>query len=400
MKKFYSLLMLLFAALAVSAENPTLYLRGGISSWNASDEYKFTENNGVYTLTVAELSGEFKIADASWSSGANFGGASNIEIGTAYTLTDGGSNCTLKESAVANATLTFTLATKELVITGAASEKNYELYLLGGLNNWTASDDYKFTTSDYKVYTLSLSSLPLSTEGGFQIADESWSVRYNVQDYSLNYGIYNVEKGVEYNMNVAEELESPILVLDIEAGTLTIEYNAAACTYYYGTTGWDYGQYFYQPVIPVTREIVMPNFLQSGSTFHVYFDENGTATTDILEDGVRGADSYFVIDGKKRWYIYNYASYGYPQYNEEDKYVTFYMCACNTTSDVYYFSLYLYMPENYSYNGEAGVSTVVVDDNSNAPVEYFNLQGVRVANPENGLYIRRQGNKATKVLVK
>ena len=36
----------------------------------------------------------------------------------------------------------------------------------------------------------------------------------------------------------------------------------------------------------------------------------------------------------------------------------------------------------------------------NAPVEYFNLQGVRVANPENGLYIRRQGNKVTKVIVK
>lgn len=36
----------------------------------------------------------------------------------------------------------------------------------------------------------------------------------------------------------------------------------------------------------------------------------------------------------------------------------------------------------------------------NAPVEYFNLQGVRVANPENGLYIRRQGNKVTKVIVR
>jgi hypothetical protein len=46
----------------------------------------------------------------------------------------------------------------------------------------------------------------------------------------------------------------------------------------------------------------------------------------------------------------------------------------------------------------ASVSNIVVDEN--APVEYFNLQGVRVANPENGLYIRRQGNKATKVLVK
>jgi len=45
-----------------------------------------------------------------------------------------------------------------------------------------------------------------------------------------------------------------------------------------------------------------------------------------------------------------------------------------------------------------GIDCVVVDEN--APVEYYNLQGVRVANPENGLYIRRQGNKATKVLVK
>lgn len=48
-------------------------------------------------------------------------------------------------------------------------------------------------------------------------------------------------------------------------------------------------------------------------------------------------------------------------------------------------------------------TTVGIDDieaAENAPVEYFNLQGVRVANPENGLYLRRQGNKVTKVIVK
>lgn len=45
-----------------------------------------------------------------------------------------------------------------------------------------------------------------------------------------------------------------------------------------------------------------------------------------------------------------------------------------------------------------GVANITVD--ANAPAEYFNLQGVRVANPENGLYIRRQGNTVTKVLVK
>lgn len=45
-----------------------------------------------------------------------------------------------------------------------------------------------------------------------------------------------------------------------------------------------------------------------------------------------------------------------------------------------------------------GIEDITVDEN--APVEYYNLQGVRVANPENGLYIRRQGDKATKVFVK
>lgn len=47
---------------------------------------------------------------------------------------------------------------------------------------------------------------------------------------------------------------------------------------------------------------------------------------------------------------------------------------------------------------EDGVGTIGNID-ENAPVEYFNLQGVRVANPENGLYIRRQGSKVTKVVL-
>ncbi|MDE6207096.1 MAG: hypothetical protein K2M55_04745 [Muribaculaceae bacterium] len=46
---------------------------------------------------------------------------------------------------------------------------------------------------------------------------------------------------------------------------------------------------------------------------------------------------------------------------------------------------------------ESGVEGVAAE---NAPVEYFNLQGVKVQNPEAGLYIRRQGNTATKVLFK
>ncbi len=47
----------------------------------------------------------------------------------------------------------------------------------------------------------------------------------------------------------------------------------------------------------------------------------------------------------------------------------------------------------------SGVEAIEAEEN-NAPAEYYNMQGVKVANPAGGLYIRIQGNKATKVLVK
>lgn len=47
---------------------------------------------------------------------------------------------------------------------------------------------------------------------------------------------------------------------------------------------------------------------------------------------------------------------------------------------------------------KSGIEGIEADNN--APVEYFNLQGVRVANPENGLYIRRQGAEVSKVYVR
>ncbi len=53
----------------------------------------------------------------------------------------------------------------------------------------------------------------------------------------------------------------------------------------------------------------------------------------------------------------------------------------------------------FTYTGSSSAITDITVD-ENAPVEYFNLQGIRVDNPENGLYIKRQGNTVTKVLVK
>lgn len=48
--------------------------------------------------------------------------------------------------------------------------------------------------------------------------------------------------------------------------------------------------------------------------------------------------------------------------------------------------------------GTSGIDDIEID-NANAPVEYYNLQGVKVQNPENGLYIKKQGKKVSKVVL-
>ena len=49
-----------------------------------------------------------------------------------------------------------------------------------------------------------------------------------------------------------------------------------------------------------------------------------------------------------------------------------------------------------------GVENIVVEEMEDveAPVEYYNLQGVKVAEPSNGIFIKRQGKKVSKVYVK
>lgn len=49
----------------------------------------------------------------------------------------------------------------------------------------------------------------------------------------------------------------------------------------------------------------------------------------------------------------------------------------------------------------AGVENAVITEANNAPVEYFNLQGIRInrENAANGVYIRRQGNEVSKIVL-
>ncbi len=49
-------------------------------------------------------------------------------------------------------------------------------------------------------------------------------------------------------------------------------------------------------------------------------------------------------------------------------------------------------------NPDAAVGEITTDNN--APVEYYNLQGVRVSGDQPGVYVRRQGSSVSKVIIK
>lgn len=60
---------------------------------------------------------------------------------------------------------------------------------------------------------------------------------------------------------------------------------------------------------------------------------------------------------------------------------------------------HIILPEGWENAAQGGVESV--NDNTNAPKEYYNLQGIRVANPVDGqLYIVRQGDRSKKIIKK
>ena len=55
----------------------------------------------------------------------------------------------------------------------------------------------------------------------------------------------------------------------------------------------------------------------------------------------------------------------------------------------------------YKYNKQTGETLGIESliSSENCHVEYFNLQGIRVIKPEKGLYIKKQGNKISKIIL-
>ena len=60
------------------------------------------------------------------------------------------------------------------------------------------------------------------------------------------------------------------------------------------------------------------------------------------------------------------------------------------------------VPLSATYTGEVitGIEKVRVDENYETTTKYYNLHGIEIQNPSNGIYIKQEGNKTSKVIIK
>ncbi len=155
-----------------------LYLRGGMNSWNAAEEYKFNYVCDHFEL-VTETSGDqsFKIGDAGWSATSDFGGASSSQVvaGTPLPLALQGSNLSFTFSGVNKLVLDLSKSVTEPTLTIYQCPDNplgeTALFLRGGMNSWTAVSDYLFTYSCDAFYL----NVNETGEYEFKLADSGWS---------------------------------------------------------------------------------------------------------------------------------------------------------------------------------------------------------------------------------
>ena len=193
-----------------------IYFRGERNSWLNGNEWanrakwKFTQsetNPDEYTLLLADVQGgrAFKI----WMESDNgyYGGHTNLVYDTEYTLgKNQDPNLTLKQGGT-NVLFTFNASTKVLVISNDEGddpvEEVHEMYLVGDMNDWAQSDDWKFTKREGEL-TYILSGKDVTADQKFKIYCKTDDRElFNVEPIVLDKSYVLTTAGYDDHMHLA-----------------------------------------------------------------------------------------------------------------------------------------------------------------------------------------------------
>ncbi|MDE6226500.1 MAG: hypothetical protein K2M63_03175 [Muribaculaceae bacterium] len=379
---------------------PSYYLAGTFTDWvENSEAFKFEKDeNGLYVYDMeADLiagnddtpEAEFKITNGSWFVAFGSNGES-LEEGTAYICSaDASADNITVAATITEPHFVFNPETLTLTITSRAGgeddpvESDIHYYIRGDIFTGTWSDEEmtltngKYVLADKEVeagnFGIKVANLAI-TEGDNQIA---WYSALTEPEVKLNTPI---ELTDEDGKNLSISKGKYTFTLDLEAMTLTVtgeEIEDVDPVYAYSLYG------------PNTAGGSWDDNLMTEGT-----DGKWTVTLEkpLVEFGIRYVDT-----------AHNNKQEGWYSSADEDPAITDFgkysvkEGGKNWTSTLTEPATYTFDPEAMTLTIDKGssVGTIVAEEGD---AVYFNLQGVRVANPENGMYIRVVNGKAQKVV--
>ena len=395
MKKFYFFLVALrLGVMSTSAAN--YYLVGGFNGWaNGSASYKFTDaGDGTYVLNMnGQLTSDFKVTNGTWDDSGTYGSnGAALELGETYSLKQPGSNIQLECGVVDNPKLVFNPTAKTLVITGEEAEVEISYDIWGNLpaassswastsmenvegDKWVAEDVEVTATSNFGIRELTNGNQSnwISADGASAITGPGvFNCKIEGTNFSIAPGTYTITfDAAAYTLTVAGEGS------DVPTPSVTYYMIGDFNTWTLADPAAKFAQSTENSAEYVLDYV---GTLESGTGFKI---NDGTWTNDSCNFGAKEDSSqapielgtpfvYTIAGGSQNIIMATTVVNPHVVLNPTAKTITI------TTS--------------------TAVEGVEMEENV-APV-YYNLQGVRVDAPANGLYIVVRGNKVAIELVK
>ena len=352
---------------------PDPYLVGNISDWvNAVPTYRFENRHGIYYLYMEKLYGDFKIAAGStpdwiWE----FGGQQNMSLGNTYSLKSGsGNNMSVSGAPLNNVTLVFDNINKTLTLKPIQIDlEDRELHLAGSFNGWNGSDpNYKFTKNG-DCYTLRVPRL----YGEFKVVTSDWTYQFgSYNSIPLFQPTSCVVAFNGCNMGLADGVQTDAEI-KFYPSTMTIEISGPPTLYLTG----DFNNWCTSPLYAFDfkdNKYVLETHDFTGN-FKIVSNDHllqlGKAENDIDMMGVE---------------------YAIQQVGHSGGHLNFRGTGAINPSQRIRLTL--------DPTGTSNAIDNIIDIDNDAQPEYFNLQGIRVTHPANGIYIRRRGNVIDKIFIR
>lgn len=290
------------------------------------------------------------------------------------------------------------------VVAATMSASAQDFYVIGGNVNgqeWAlAAPDAKMEDKGDGIYVWEGEVLGT----GFKLNDGTW----DNADYNFGSNGDKLELDVPYFFGVGgstgnidiegvDQLSNPVVTLDINTMSITVTGKAETVEYnYYLPGNYNANEWSLNEECMFTKE--GDKYVLKGMSFEkvgefkvateAWAKEYGAAPAPEVEEGAEpveftpvsiSADSLSAELVDKSAGAQNVAISLVGTYDVE-----FTMSADGATATIV-----------FSVAGEGAVAGI---DAENAPVYYYNLQGVRVENPTNGIFVKVVGEKAAKVL--